>query len=71
MNCFQCGRPLDADDIGAYRKFWDRNAEAFLCVPCFCQVLKCEEAYLRDRIRFLRENGCRLFPENGNTKTHE
>lgn len=60
--CTRCGKELDSDDIGAYRKFCDRNAASFLCIGCFCQDLKCPEDYLRGRIEFLRRHGCSLFP---------
>ena len=64
MKCFACGTELTPDDIGAYRKFKDREAKAFLCILCFCRKdLQCDEAYLRERIEFLREQGCLLFPK--------
>lgn len=65
MKCFRCGAELTDDDIGAYRKFKDRQAKEFLCVPCFSKELKCEESYLRERIGFLRKHGCLLFPKKG------
>ena len=61
MICSECKAKLTSDDIGAYRKFWDRDGSDFLCVPCLCGKLKCSEAYLRERIEFLRQNGCALF----------
>jgi biotin operon repressor len=60
-NCLKCGKVLDADDVGAYRKFRDKMATEFLCVPCLSSEMKCTEAFLRERIEFLRENGCNLF----------
>lgn len=59
--CLNCGKILDSDDVGAYRKFRDRNAVDFLCVPCLSSEMKCTEAFLREKIEFLRENGCNLF----------
>lgn len=63
MKCKECEAELTADDFGAFRKFWDRDSEEVLCVPCLCEKLKCEEAYLRERIEFLRQAGCALFPK--------
>lgn len=63
MTCKECGAVLTADDIGAYRKFWERNAVAYLCIPCLCKQLGCKESFLREKILFLKENGCRLFTE--------
>lgn len=51
------------DDIGAYKKFHDRNASEFLCVKCFAAELKTTEDFLRERIAFLKRNGCLLFSE--------
>ena len=61
MNCVQCGVLLTADDVGAFRRFWDRQSPDLLCVPCLCEKLKCSEDYLRARIEFLRANGCAMF----------
>lgn len=60
-NCLKCGKILDSDDVGAYRKFKNKDAVDFLCVPCLSSELRCTEAFLRERIEFLRENGCNLF----------
>ena len=60
-NCLKCGKILDSDDVGAYRKFKNKGAVDFLCVPCLSSELRCTEAFLRERIEFLRENGCNLF----------
>ena len=60
-NCLKCGKILDSDDVGAYRKFKNKDAVDFLCVPCLSAELRCTEAFLRERIEFLRENGCNLF----------
>lgn len=64
MNCVQCGAKLTADDLGAFRKFWDRESDEILCVPCLCGKLKCEEPFLRERIEFLRQAGCAFFPKH-------
>ncbi len=63
--CIGCGRPLDADDIGAHRKFVDKMAEEFLCIPCIAAEMKCTEDFLIEKIEFLRKKGCKLFvPKN-------
>lgn len=68
MNCKECGAKLTTDDVGAYRKFWDRDGSDFLCVPCLCKKLRCSEPYLRERIDFLRQNGCALFSAKKSTR---
>ena len=63
MICKECGAKLTADDTGAFRRFWDRESPDFVCIPCLCGKLKCSEAYLRERIEFLRKSGCAMFPD--------
>lgn len=63
MNCHQCRKELTADDKGAYLKFWDRKGEDMICVVCLAGRLRCSEEYLRERIQFLKDNGCTLFPK--------
>ena len=63
MNCAECNSRLTADDRGAYLKFWDREGADMVCVPCLAVKLRCSEEYLRERIQFLKDNGCTLFPK--------
>jgi len=60
--CAKCGQLLTGDDIGAYRKFHDRFAVSFLCIPCFAKDMKMDESKLRERVEFLKRNGCAFFP---------
>lgn len=62
-HCEKCGALLSRDDKGAYMRFRNRDAVTFLCVPCLCTEMGCSEAYMRERIEFLRENGCLLFTD--------
>jgi len=61
--CFKCGAPLEEDAPGAYMRFVDRGAGSYLCLKCLSAQLGCTEGYLQDRIDFLRDNGCLLFPK--------
>ena len=61
--CAACGGTLGPDDAGATKKFVDRDTDSFLCMVCLCRQLGCTEEFLKDRIEFLRENGCLLFPK--------
>ena len=63
MKCFECKGELYGDDRGASLKFWDREGAEMFCIPCLCKKLRCSEEYLRERIKFLKENGCTLFPK--------
>lgn len=62
MTCRECGALLTSDDIGAYRKFKDRSAVSFLCIPCFAKSMRTTEEKVRERVAFLKRNGCLLFP---------
>ncbi len=61
--CKTCGTLLNSDDIGATLRFVHRESEEFWCVPCLAKKFACEEAFLRDKIRFLKEQGCTVFPD--------
>ncbi len=59
--CKNCGRTLTADDIGATRRFINRGATEFLCIPCLAKHLGVSESFLRDKIEYFRRQGCTLF----------
>ena len=61
--CAGCGCALTGDDVGATRKFVDRNATEMFCVACLAEKLKCTEPFLRERIAFLKNNNCSFFPK--------
>lgn len=60
--CRLCDKPLTGDEIGLYKKIWDRLATDYLCLPCLAQRLHCAPTTLEDKIRQFREDGCVLFP---------
>ena len=59
--CFRCGRDLDADDIGAYRKMINRGAEKYLCIPCLSVEIKVSEDEIKRKIEQFKKAGCTLF----------
>jgi hypothetical protein len=61
MNCIKCGAELKVNDIGAYKKFINRGASEFECMPCICKTLKIEQSELEKKIEFLKKHGCTLF----------
>ncbi len=63
--CIKCGAVLTSDDIGAYKKFRDRRAVQFMCIPCFAKELCTSTEFLRERVEFLKRNGCLLFETDG------
>jgi len=62
-NCIKCNKVLLPDEIGATKKFVNRGATEFLCLDCLAQRFKVSRSLLEEKIEFLRENGCSLFPK--------
>lgn len=66
--CAHCGRPLDAYDVGAFRRLVNRGAASgFLCIPCLARRFSCSESRIWEKIREFQETGCTLFPPLGET----
>lgn len=59
--CIKCGRPLNRDDIGAYRRFVNRGATEFLCVECLAEHFKCPAKLIYSKIEYFKNSGCTLF----------
>lgn len=59
--CIKCGKTLDNDDIGATKKFINRGAEKFMCVPCLALHFNVSEELIRKKIEEYRAYGCSLF----------
>lgn len=59
--CMQCRKKLDFLDIGAFRKFIDRNSTRYLCRACLAKRLQLPEAVLNEKIEQFRKQGCTLF----------
>lgn len=49
--CYQCGRRLTADEIGAHKKLVNRGAETFLCKTCLATKFRVSEALIDEKIR--------------------
>ena len=59
--CYQCGRRLTADEIGAHKKLVNRGAETFLCKACLAAKFRVSEALIDEKIRQFKAMGCTLF----------
>ena len=59
--CYQCGRRLTADEIGAHKKLVNRGAETFLCKACLAARFRVSEALIDEKIRQFKAMGCTLF----------
>lgn len=59
--CFQCGRPLELDEIALTKKMINRGATRFFCLSCLAAHFDVTEDILREKIREFREMGCTLF----------
>lgn len=61
-NCMVCGRELEQNDIGAYKKFVNRGAtESFLCKGCLAKKLDIPLPLLEEKIAYFKSQGCTLF----------
>lgn len=60
-HCFQCGKPLERDEIGLYKKLVNRGAREFLCKPCLAVRFKMTEADCDTLIAHFKEAGCSMF----------
>ena len=60
-HCFQCGKPLERDEIGLYKKLVNRGAREFLCKSCLAARFKMTEADCDTLIAHFKEAGCSMF----------
>lgn len=61
--CFQCNRPLTADEIAVYRKMVNRTAERFLCKTCLAAYFDVTEDKIDRKIEQFKRIGCLLFEQ--------
>lgn len=59
--CINCGKPLEKDEIGAYRKLVNRGATKFLCINCLAEHFKCPTELIYHKVEFFKSIGCTLF----------
>lgn len=64
--CFQCNRPLTADEIAVYRKMVNRTAERFLCKTCLAAYFEVTEDKIDRKIEQFKRIGCLLFEQGQN-----
>ena len=66
--CHQCGAPdLPPDVLGLNRKLVNRGVTRFLCLSCLARAFGEREESLLALADRLREQGCTLFPQRGNS----
>lgn len=59
--CMHCGRNLTNNEIGAYRKFVNRDSRSFLCKNCLAVKLDIKPEDIDRKIEQFRLQGCTLF----------
>lgn len=59
--CRKCGRTLTRDEIGLYRKLFNRAADSFFCISCISEYLDISTELLEQKIQQFKEMGCTLF----------
>lgn len=62
--CKECGRELDFDEIGLYKKLVNRGAASCMCIGCMSKLFECDEELLRKKIGHFKKMGCTLFAQN-------
>lgn len=63
--CRKCGNMLTRDEIGLYRKLFNRGADSFLCISCSAEYFSVTTQLLEEKIRQFKEMGCTLFEQSG------
>ena len=62
MECQTCGKPLDAWDVGFYKKLVNRGATDCCCIACTAAYFELSEERAWEMIRRFQAQGCTLFP---------
>lgn len=63
-DCKECQKNVTGDEIGLNMKLIDRTLTEFLCISCMSKMFSCDESLLRERIKYYKEIGCKLFPSD-------
>ena len=59
--CTKCGKTLEKDEIGLYKKLFNRGATSFWCKKCVSEYLDVETQVLDKKIIEFKNMGCTLF----------
>ena len=61
--CKNCGKELENDEIGIYKRMVNRGATELLCIKCLAEYFKISEDLVREKIEHFRNMGCTLFAQ--------
>lgn len=61
MQCMECGKELTPDEIGLYRKLFNRASETCKCIDCVSSYLSVDKGLLYQKIEEYKAMGCTLF----------
>ena len=59
--CVKCNRAISHDEIGLYKRLFNRGAEEFWCIHCISEYLEVPIPRLEKKIEEFRAAGCTLF----------
>lgn len=62
MVCPNCGKELDAWDVGFFKKLVNRGATDCRCIACTAAYFDLSEERAWEMIRRFQSQGCTLFP---------
>lgn len=52
--CINCGKELEHNDIGAYKKFINRGSTRFMCRKCLAKELGVSEELINKKIEYFK-----------------
>lgn len=59
--CMNCKKELTHNEIGAYKKFVNRESTSYLCISCLSNRLDIPENFILQKIEHFKSQGCTLF----------
>ena len=62
--CIKCNRELTNDEIGLYKKLFNRAATEYMCIDCVAQHFNVSVPMLEEKIIQFKKMGCTLFDCN-------
>ena len=59
--CTRCGKAMTSDEVGLYRKLYNRIGTQYICIDCIATDLEVSRELLEQKIVEFKAMGCTLF----------